>query len=54
MPGARQGATDAEWRHGSGLRVAGSTEALTMAVTGRAAALDDLEGPGVDLLGARL
>ncbi len=47
-------AADAEWRHGSGPRVTGSTEALAMAITGRAAAIDDLEGPGVDLLRARL
>ncbi len=46
-------ATDAEWRHGSGPCVTGRAEALTMAVTGRAPALDDLEGPGVDLLRAR-
>jgi uncharacterized protein (TIGR03083 family) len=47
-------ATDAGWRHGSGARVTGSVEALTMALTGRAVALDDLEGPGVDLLRERL
>ncbi|MFL6079043.1 MAG: maleylpyruvate isomerase family mycothiol-dependent enzyme [Ornithinibacter sp.] len=47
-------ATDAEWRSGSGPRVSGSTEALTMAITGRVPALDDLHGPGVDLLRARL
>ena len=39
-------ATDADWRHGTGPRVAGSLEALTMAITGRQAALDDLDGPG--------
>ena len=47
-------ATDTPWQHGSGPRVAGSLEALTMAVTGRAAALADLDGPGVDILRARL
>jgi uncharacterized protein (TIGR03083 family) len=47
-------ATDTEWRHGSGSRVAGSLEALTMAITGRQAALDDLDGPGVATLRARL
>jgi mycothiol maleylpyruvate isomerase-like protein len=47
-------ATDAEWRQGSGPRVAGSLEALTMAITGRQAALDDLDGPGVATLRARL
>ena len=47
-------ATDAPWQHGSGPRVTGSVEALTMAVTGRTAALADLDGPGVDILRARL
>ena len=47
-------ATDLRWQHGSGPRVAGSLEALTMAVTGRAAAVADLDGPGVDILRARL
>jgi hypothetical protein len=46
-------ATDVPWQHGSGPRVAGSLEALTMAVTGRTAALADLDGPGVDILRAR-
>ena len=47
-------ATDAEWRHGTGPLATGSAEALAMAVTGRAPALDDLDGPGVELLRARL
>ena len=47
-------ATDAEWRHGSGPLVTGSAEALAMAVTGRAPALADLEGPGVDRFRAQL
>ena len=47
-------ATDADWRHGTGPRVAGSLEALTMAITGRQAALDDLDGPGVATLRGRL
>ncbi len=47
-------ATDAAWSHGAGARVTGRVEALTMAVTGRTPALDDLEGPGVAVLRARL
>ena len=47
-------ATDADWRHGTGPRVAGSLEALSMAIAGRQAALDDLDGPGVATLRGRL
>ncbi len=47
-------ATDADWRHGSGPSVRGGLEALAMAVTGRRAAVDDLVGPGVELLRSRL
>ena len=43
-------ATDQDWSWGSGTLVEGPSEALAMAVVGRAVALDDLTGPGVDLL----
>ncbi len=46
-------ATDAAWQRGHGPEVRGTLEALTMAVTGRAAALADLEGPGVATLTTR-
>jgi uncharacterized protein (TIGR03083 family) len=46
-------ATDAEFRHGSGEEVAGPILSLLMAMTGRAAACDDLTGPGVARLRAR-
>lgn len=39
-------ATDADWQYGSGPEIAGTLEALTMAVTGRRHALDDVAGPG--------
>lgn len=47
-------ATDQNWRWGEGVEVAGPSEALAMAVTGRVAALDDLSGPGVARLGERI
>lgn len=39
--------TDSSWRWGQGLRVAGPSEALAMAVAGRVSVLGELEGPGV-------
>ncbi|MEV0343811.1 maleylpyruvate isomerase family mycothiol-dependent enzyme [Nocardia sp. NPDC050713] len=45
--GLRLVATDLDWADGSGPEVRGPAEALTLAVVGRAAALDDLEGEGV-------
>jgi hypothetical protein len=47
-------ATDQDWTWGSGAEVSGPSEALAMAVAGRAVALDDLTGPGVPTLRARL
>jgi uncharacterized protein (TIGR03083 family) len=44
--GVRLVATDLDWSHGNGAEVKGSGEALLMAMAGRAAALDDLDGPG--------
>ena len=46
--------TDADGHFGHGLVISGRAEALVMAVTGRAAALADLSGPGVDLLRERI
>ncbi|MUN64334.1 maleylpyruvate isomerase family mycothiol-dependent enzyme [Kocuria sediminis] len=43
-------ATDTAWRAGEGSEVRGSTEALLLLLTGRTAALDRLEGPGLPLL----
>jgi hypothetical protein len=50
--GLRLVATDQEWSWGAGEEVTGPSEAL--AVTGRVVALDDLGGPGVDVLRNRL
>lgn len=47
-------ATDQDWTWGSGSELAGPSEALAMAVSGRAVALADLSGPGVDVLRRRL
>jgi hypothetical protein len=44
--GVRLVATDLDWSHGNGPEVRGSGEALLMAMAGRPAALDDLDGPG--------
>jgi uncharacterized protein (TIGR03083 family) len=46
-------ATDTDWSHGSGPTVAGPVRALMLATAGRKAALDELSGPGVDILRGR-
>ncbi|MCK9895272.1 maleylpyruvate isomerase family mycothiol-dependent enzyme [Frankia sp. AgB32] len=52
--GLRLRATDTDWEHGAGTLVTGPAEALGMALTGRPAALADLDGPGVARLAARI
>ena len=47
-------ATDQDWSWGNGDEVVGPSEALAMAVSGRAVALHDLSGSGVQLLRHRL
>jgi uncharacterized protein (TIGR03083 family) len=47
-------ANDLEWATGSGPEVTGPALSLLMAMTGRAAALDDLSGDGVPALRSRL
>ena len=51
--GVRLVATDLDWSHGKGDEVRGSGEALLMAMAGRRAALDDLDGPGKAKLAQR-
>jgi uncharacterized protein (TIGR03083 family) len=51
--GLRLEATDGPFRAGTGALVSGTTLALIMAMTGRAAFLDDLAGSGVGTLRAR-
>jgi uncharacterized protein (TIGR03083 family) len=52
--GLRLRANDIEWSHGRGPEVTGPGEALLMAMSGRAAALADLNGPGLGTLAKRL
>ncbi len=51
--GLRLEATDGPFRQGGGPLVRGTTLALTMALAGRAAYCDDLDGPGVPTLRGR-
>jgi uncharacterized protein (TIGR03083 family) len=44
--GVRLVATDVDWSHGNGPEARGSGEAVLLAMAGRRAALDDLDGPG--------
>jgi uncharacterized protein (TIGR03083 family) len=46
-------ATDADWSYGTGPEISGPILSLVMAMTGRKAAIDDLEGDGVATLRAR-
>jgi uncharacterized protein (TIGR03083 family) len=46
-------ATDADWTAGSGPEVAGPALSIVLAITGRAQALDDLSGDGVETLRSR-
>ncbi|RDI65419.1 maleylpyruvate isomerase family mycothiol-dependent enzyme [Nocardia pseudobrasiliensis] len=52
--GLRFAATDLDWSTGSGPEVRGPGEALAMAMVGRSAALDDLDGAGVSVLRQRM
>ena len=54
LAGLRFEASDLSWSWGAGSVLAGPAEALMMAMTGRPVALTDLDGPGVDVLAARL
>jgi uncharacterized protein (TIGR03083 family) len=50
LRGLELAATDTAWRAGEGRRVEGPIEALLLLLTGRTAALERLQGPGVDRL----
>lgn len=54
LDGLRFETTDRDWARGDGPVVRGPGEALGMAMTGRASALANLTGPGVETLRARL
>jgi len=51
--GVRLIATDLDWSHGDGPELRGTGEAVLMVMAGRAAALDDLDGPGKAKLAQR-
>ena len=53
IAGLALNATDDDWRHGEGEAVEGPLLSLLLAMTGRAAACDDLGGPGVPTLRGR-
>jgi uncharacterized protein (TIGR03083 family) len=53
IAGLALSATDQDWRHGDGEAVEGPLLSLLLATTGRAAACDDLTGPGVPTLRSR-
>ena len=53
LDGLRFDATDMAWTSGTGPTVSGHSEALLMSIGGRGAALDDLEGEGLDTFRAR-
>ncbi len=53
IEGLQLRATDADWTHGDGPVVEGPAQHLALAMTGRKAALDHLDGEGVDTLRGR-
>ena len=54
IDGVRLVATDTDWAHGTGPEVSGPILTLVQAMTGRAVALSDLSGDGVEVLAARM
>lgn len=54
IAGLRLVATDMDWSHGAGAEVSGPGPSLLLAMTGRAAALDDLGGDGLATLRSRM
>jgi uncharacterized protein (TIGR03083 family) len=53
IAGVQLKATDADWSHGAGPVAEGPAMSLLLAGAGRTAALDDLSGPGVEILRGR-
>ena len=54
LAGLRLTSTDQGWSHGDGQDVRGPSEALALAISGRAVALADLAGDGLAVLDARV
>ena len=53
LPGLKLTATDVDWSTGDGPEVSGPAMSLILAMVGRAKALDDCDGPGVEELRSR-
>jgi uncharacterized protein (TIGR03083 family) len=53
VAGLTMRASDADWTAGSGPEVSGPLVSLVLATAGRKQALDDLSGPGVEILRSR-
>jgi len=53
IDGLRLVATDVDWSHGTGPEVTGPAMSMVMAMTGRAAGLDELGGEGLATLRRR-
>ncbi|UFS96497.1 maleylpyruvate isomerase family mycothiol-dependent enzyme [Nocardia huaxiensis] len=47
-------ATDSTWEHGAGAEIRGPILALLLLITGRPVALERVDGPGVDIMAARM
>lgn len=54
LPPVRFVGTDVDWEHGSGPQVRGPASAIALALTGRSALVDRLDGDGVDVVRDRL
>lgn len=54
LDGLSLAATDIDWTYGQGDSVSGEAAALLLAITGRTAALERIEGPGVATMRQRL
>lgn len=54
LDGLRLEATDQDWAWGDGAPVRATSEALALAVTGRAIVVPELSGPGAELLADRI
>ncbi|MBI4883771.1 MAG: maleylpyruvate isomerase family mycothiol-dependent enzyme [Actinobacteria bacterium] len=53
LDGLAVAATDADWSHGSGAEIRGTSAALITAIAGRRVDIDELSGDGVSLLRTR-
>ena len=54
VPGLRLESIESDWHWGSGKVIRGRLESLLMATAGRVPVIDELVGPGVDVLRRRI